>query len=357
MHVAQLRADNFRLLQNPSLQLHRRLNLFFGPNAAGKTSLLETVYCLGRAKSFRGNSPAEITGAAGKHWAVAGLVEQPSAPATVVKLRWTPDGTDMSVSTRLAPTVAELIRLVPVQVLDPAMHRLLQEGPAYRRSFLDWGVFHVEQEFFPAWRRFQRALRQRNAALRSGGGPAEIEAWEPELAQVGEQLHALREKHLGEIAARMQALAGELLGQAGWSFELQPGWPAGAGYAHALRAHRERDRQMRTTMVGPHRAELRIRQEARAVKNRISRGQQKLLIAAMLIAQSGRIAEFGGRAPVLLVDDFSAELAETFQQRLLAALAAYPGQVLLTSFERAGPLAKVAEGAVFHVEHGRIQPG
>lgn len=355
MHLAQLRAENFRLLQQLSLELHPRLNLFFGANAAGKTSLLETVYCLGRAKSFRGSSPAELAGASARHWAVAGKLEQPGTPAAVIKLRWTPAGTDLSVSTRISPTVADLIRLAPVQIFDPGMHRVLQEGPGYRRSFLDWGVFHVEHSFYPTWRRFERALRQRNAVLRGPATRDQIEAWEPELAQTGEQLQALRAQHLARIGERMQSLAADLLGEPGWSFELAPGWPAGQGYAQALVAHRDADLRAHTTTVGPHRAELRIRQQARVVKHRISRGQQKLLIGAMLIAQAEEIAR-AGRAPILLVDDFSAELADLFQARLLGALRAYPGQVLVTSFERAGALANAPDAAMFHVEHGRVSP-
>lgn len=354
MKLVQLKADNFRLIQTLSLQPHGRLNFFFGANAAGKTTLLESIYCLGRAKSFRGSSPQELAGDAGKRWTVFGRSDHPGQAPAQQGLQWTPEGTEIRINNDAASTL-DLIRKFPVQILEPGMHRVLQDGPTYRRSFLDWGVFHVEPSFMVAWSRYRRALRQRNQVLRQGGSDRELAVWEPELAEAGSLIHSFREAHLLKIKPDIEQRVQALLDEGEWGFDLHPGWNTDYSLAEALARHRERDRRMGTTLDGPHRAELRIRAGDHAIKNRISRGQQKLLIAALLLAQCLEIHRQLNVPPILLVDDFGAELAERFQKALLEALQTYPGQVFVTAFERSGPLQVPLDATMFHVERGVIR--
>lgn len=354
MHLAQLRAENFRLFQGLSLQPHRRLNLVLGANAAGKTSLLEAIYCLARAKSFRSSSPAELAGKGQRGWVVSGEFQEPDRPPTLAGVSWDAKGTQVRLNREPAGTL-DLVRRLPVQIMEPGMHRLLQEGPGYRRSFLDWGVFHVEPSFIANWRRFHRALKQRNHALRTGAGVREIQAWNPELAESAMSLQALRMFHVEQLRQKVGEHVQRLLGLDQFSLELSPGW-SGTSYPEALEAGLERDRRQGMTVEGPHRAELRIRLQDHQVKNRISRGQQKLMICALILAQAGLIRTAAGQAPILLLDDFGAELATAFQQSLLTELQAYPGQVFLTAFDLEGVLSGVMDASMFHVEQGRLTP-
>lgn len=355
MYLAQVRAENFRLLHRLSLRPHPRLNLVLGANAAGKTSLLEVIYTLGRAKSFRGSSPAELAGAEGRQWLASGKLVLDGQPETSLGLRWSGGDTEIRYANAYA-SAAELVRTLPVQILEPGMHRLLQDGPGYRRSFLDWGVFHVEHSFHSTWRRYQRALRQRNIALRSRGADQEVRAWDGELVAAGLELDRLRQQHVTDILKSARSGVKQLLDLDDAQLELRSGWSAGESLAQRLAGQLARDRRMGMTVEGPHRAELLIRLNGHGVKNRVSRGQQKLLIAALLLAQCTLVYQRNGRAPILLVDDFPAELAESFQLRLLAALNNYPGQVFITAFERSGPLSALTEAAMFHVEQGRLTP-
>lgn len=356
MHILQLKAENFRLFEKLSLQPHCRLNFVFGPNAAGKTSLLETIHTLGRGKSFRGSSPLDLAGSGGRHWLLFGRVEDANdGPRHPLGVRWNSGQTDVRIDSQVAKAL-DLLRLFPVQILEPGMHRVLQEGPTYRRSFLDWGVFHVEPSFMPVWRRYRRGLRQRNQALRQNASDRELAVWEPELADAGLALDALRRTHLERIQPAVERYVRELLDEGDWQFDLQPGWPRAAGLREALVQQRGNDRRLGTTSPGPHRAELRIRAGGHAIKHRISRGQQKLLIAALLLAQCEEIGRSTRRYPVLLIDDFGAELAERYQAALLNALRRYPGQVFVTAFERAGVLSEPLDAAMFHVERGVVRP-
>lgn len=355
MRLAELRAENFRRFARLRLNIASRICVLAGDNAAGKTTLLEAAYLLSRGRSFRGHSPQELAGADGNTWTVFGRVvgDVADAPMRAVGVQWR--GRELLAKLDGKPaTATELLRVCPVQILEPSQHRVIAEGPTYRRSFIDWGVFHVEHSFMPAWRRYRRALRQRNQVLRDRGSDAQLAAWEPELAQAGTELHLMREAHLQALRARALVRLQRLLGMGTWSFDLQPGWSADLNLQEALLQGRDRDRRMGTTLSGPHRAELRIRADGQHARTRISRGQQKLLLAAMLISQCEEIDACTGMAPILLVDDFGAELAMEFQAALLAELQVYRGQVILTSFEVSELLSSLE---VFHVEHGQVLSG
>ncbi len=355
MHLARIKGENFRLFEKLDFNPHPRVTFIIGENAAGKTSLLESIYCLGRAKSFRGNGPAELAGAQGRHWQVMARLQMPDAPSTTVRVAWNPEGTAVRFGENTKPTSAELVSQLPTQIIEPAMHRLLQDGPSYRRSFLDWGVFHVEQQFFPVWRRHQRALKQRNMALRSQSSPKEVRIWDEELAASAELLLQYRAEHLAALKPILAEMVAKLFNTEDWSIELQPGWSTETPYIESLRRNLERDRKMGMTVEGAHRAELKLRLNSHQVKNRISRGQQKLLISALILAQSELMYRHTGRSPILLVDDFSAELATEFQRALAGLFAQHTGQLFITAFERVPAFELLPDSSMFHVEHGRIR--
>ena len=355
MHIARLQARSFRLFQALDLEAHPQLNLVFGGNGEGKTSTLEALYVLGRGSSYRAASPALVRDG-DQAWALEAAIDAGrSAPAERLNLQWREHATRIGWGNETLP-VLELVRRLPVQLIDPGTHRLLEEGPGIRRRSLDWGVFHVEQSFLAVWKRAHRALRQRNSALRSGASSQSLDAWDRELAEATEPLTALRSDHVERLAGETRTMLQTLLPGEDWNLEFSAGWDNRRPYQEVLAASRDRDRQRGLTLSGPHRAELGFYRAGRAVKGRISRGQQKLLIAAFVLAQCRLILAGGGQAPVLLVDDFSAELSAEFQRRLLGALLGYPGQKFVAALEREEPLRGLGACRMFHVEHGGLRP-
>lgn len=360
MFFTRITGQNFRLFREFEIAPAPGINLILGPNAAGKTTLLEAIYALGRGRSFRG-AASELAGPAGPHWVVHGELAAPEQPGTRIGLAWSSDGLQIRVD-QADCSLQDLARASAVEVLEPDSHRLLEDGPVYRRRYLDWGVFHVEHRFYPAWRRFQRAQKQRNQALHDNLDRAAVEAWNAEIAAAGEEVQGYRAEHVQALQGPLQAEIEALLGPLEWSLELKRGWSAERSLAEALREHYETDRRRGTTMAGPHRAELKLRLEGHAAKHHASRGQQKMLIAALLLAQAGLIREVTGRTPILLLDDFPAELGPRFQQALIGRLQDYGGQCFVTSIERTpaldAALDKAAgnheKNALFHVEHGAV---
>lgn len=354
MAVALLRGENFRLYQSLEIRPHAGLNLITGGNAAGKTSLLEALFVAARGRSFRAQNLTELCGPARPDWNVYLETGSPG-PDHRVGWGWSKEGSELRLDDARNARISDVVRLVPVQLIDPSAHRLLDEGPTYRRSFVDWGVFHVEHRFLDLWRRYQRALKQRNSALREQLEDRAVQAWNDELVVTGEALTMMRCAHVEAASRGLSGWAQRLLETGDAVCEWQQGWTDGQSLRELLDRNLEQHRRLGSTAHGPHRAELKIRFNQSKAKGRISRGQQKLLIAAMVLAQAEVLVAAGAPDPILLLDDFASELSPEYQSRLAAALAEYGGQKFITAFEK--PVAaSLAEGALFHVEHGTIRP-
>ncbi|MDE2091517.1 MAG: DNA replication and repair protein RecF, partial [Gammaproteobacteria bacterium] len=241
----------------------------------------------------------------------------------------------------------------PVQLVDSQAHLLVNGGPRYRRQFLDWGVFHVEPDFFPAWQRYRRILRQRNALLRSGKPTRELTSWDRELISSGEILDRSRRDYLAVFASQAARWARQALGEMEVGLEYRPGWPDDLSLQEALKGSADRDRQTGTTQVGPHRADILIKVAEKAAQARVSRGQEKVLAGALLLAQAALYRSIRGRACTLLLDDLAAELDAAHLARFLDMVDETSAQVFLTAIEPS-PLITTKADRVFHVKQGEI---
>lgn len=353
MVVALLRGENLRLYRSLEIRPHPRLNLIVGSNASGKTSLLEALFLAGRGRSFRAQTMAEIHGPEHPKWSV--FVELAIAESTRrIGVGWSRDGMDIRLDEERSARIADVIRAMPLQLIDPGVHRLLEEGPTYRRSFVDWGVFHVEHRFLEVWRRYQRALKQRNGALRAALDDRAVQAWNDDIVEAAEQLTGMRRVHIAGTESGLRSWGERLLGTDQIHCEWMQGWPEGDSLRDVLDRNLDQHRRLGITVQGAHRAELKIRFKDQKAKGWVSRGQQKLLITAMVLAQAELLIRRGVVAPVLLLDDFTSELAPEIQERLIKGLAAYEGQKFVTAFEVPVGLAG-ADLGMFHVEHGTIR--
>ena len=353
MSLDSVGIEDFRCIERAELTLHHRCNLISGENASGKTSLLEAIFVLGRGRSFR----TAKTEALIRHGAPAFQLTarvRGDGSSRPLGLRLGKDGIEARYSGRPVSGLAELATILPAQAIDPEVHRLIEGGPQERRRFLDWGVFHVEPNFVEHWRRYQRALRQRNAALKAGSVSAVVRAWDPELVEAGELVAASRARYVIALAAHVARTAERLLGNP-LDITLLQGWSAERTLQESIEASWTRDRERAVTHVGPHRADIAVRFAGAPARDRISRGQQKLAAAALLLGQLRCDAELGSTVAALLVDDPAAELDSGNLERLLMEVVSLPAQLFVTALDAANPaLANLPEGHRFHVEHGSV---
>jgi len=353
MSLDRLSIEDFRCIERAELALHPRCNLVSGANASGKTSLLEAMFMLGRGRSFRTARAEMLVRAGVAAFVLKGQIGS-GGRGQPLGMRFSRDGMEARYAGRPVQGLAELAQILPVQAIDPEVHRLIEGGPQERRRYLDWGVFHVEPRFVELWRRYQRALRQRNAALKAGQSAAAVRAWDPELEESGQVVASYRARYLEALAPSVQAVGQRLLGGR-LELSLHQGWAADRGFAEALDASWTRDRERTLTHCGPHRADLGIRLEGHAARDRVSRGQQKLAAAALLLGQLRSDAEQGSAVAALLVDDPAAELDPTNLERLLREVVGLPAQLFVTALDPGNAaLELLPAGHRFHVEHGSV---
>jgi DNA replication and repair protein RecF len=254
-----------------------------------------------------------------------------------------------------APSLADLAVVLPVQIIDPEIHRLIEEGPNRRRRFLDWGVFqlfHVKQ-FGAHWQRYHQVLKQRNAALRSGQPLAVVGVWDSDLISYGVLVSEARSEYVALLAQQAQILVRSLLGME-LELNYRPGWAKGQTFAESVVHSRSHDQASGVTQVGPHRADLSVRLNGMPVKDRISRGQQKLLAAALLMAQLKLFPEEGSAQPSLLLDDPAAELDDDRLTGLIREVSAHSVQLVVTTLHDEFP-AFGAPGRRFRMAAGRVE--
>jgi DNA replication and repair protein RecF len=329
MSLRRLQVTDFRCLQSAVLDLDSRFTLISGANASGKTSLLEAIYMLGRGRSFRTRRLEHLIRRGSERFVVFGEVDGFGRRSSLGV-----EGSAAGVRARLggakAGSLAELAPLLPVQIIDPEIHRLIEEGPSRRRRFLDWGVFHVEPRFVDDWQRFQQALKQRNAALKSRQPREVIAAWDGELVRYGEAVSTARSGYVRRLAEHAVGVTRNLLGME-LSLGYRTGWARDLSLSEALRQSWNHDQESGTTQAGPHRAELGIRLDDMGVKDRISRGQQKLLAAALLLAQVRMFPADSPVQPSLLLDDPAAELDNERLAGLITEVGSQSVQLIVTA--------------------------
>jgi len=349
--IRRFKATHFRCLENVELVLGPRFNLISGANASGKTSLLEALAYLGRGKSFRGATTANLTQHGEEEFVLFGEVER-SEGKTSVGVRNSKDGLEVRVGGESAGGSAALAEALPLQVIDPEVHNLIAGGPELRRRFLDWVAFHVEHDHLMIWRRFRRALKQRNAALKAKSSPETIRSWNAEFLDLALQLDESRRSVL-ELTIQSLEEHGEALLGTELSFEYQQGWSREKGLGEALEGGVERDLLLGSTQSGPHRADIKVSYDDRQARKLVSRGQQKLLASAMVLAATETAQAALEKPLLLLLDDPAAELDGDSLTRLMTAVSALGCQVVATSLDP-GALIFPEPPVMFHVEQGVV---
>ncbi|MEM7611990.1 MAG: DNA replication/repair protein RecF [Pseudomonadota bacterium] len=354
MILRRLKVARFRCLDDIDIRFADRVTAIVGDNGAGKTSILEAAYYLGRGRSFRQPRADRLIQHGQKSFQIYGEVafrdrdHRVGVESGRAISRIRVDGEEQ----KSLSAIAE--RLV-IEVIEPEIHTLVAEGPEKRRRYLDYGVFHVEPDYLQAWRRYRKTLKQRNAALRLGQSDDVLATWDSQLTDAAETVDSYRNGYVRMLAPAVEQTCGRL-GLDHIEIVYRPGWDDALSMQEAIRSSRQRDREQKSTTVGPHRADLRITWSGRAAKQQVSRGQQKLLAAGLVLAQTALLSQVNDNQAVLLVDDPAAELDSKSLSRLMAAIMELPCQLIMTAIND-DLKGLPPESTMFHVEHGQVRPG
>ena len=371
MTIHKLMVKDVRNIESLTIQPSPSINILHGLNGSGKTSVLEAVHLLGLARSFRSSRVKPVIKRDKQKCTVFGQIAH-SGNAILnigVSRDIQEENFQIRVSGENLRSTAELAQHLPLQLINPDTFKLLEGSPKDRRQFLDWGVFHVKQrDFLLLWKRLQKALKQRNSLLRHGRINdsalaqirAELPVWDLELVKTSESVDQLRQEYFDELVPVFHRVLEKMTDLKGISVSYYRGWDRDRPYAEVLKTGLDRDIQSGYSHSGPQRADIRVKINGSNAIDTLSRGQLKLVVCALKLAQGLLFSQETGKKCVFLVDDLPSELDVIHRKALCEILQSMQCQVFITCIEQSAlsdcwlPEVNVK---VFHVKQGRLEAG
>lgn len=334
MPLQRIDISNVRNIARLRLEPSPQVNLISGVNGSGKTSILEAIYLLSVGRSFRSHKQKTYIQSGTDECVVFAYAKNSQDSLLSIGLKRLKDGAlDARIQGRKIQSLAELAETFPVQLINPDSFRLLEGSPKIRRQFIDWGVFHHSPNFITAWRGWHKALKQRNSLLRRGKISIDLlAAFDQELIRLGSTVNQCRHDYLSQLIPVFQTVLADLNSQIDVTLQLYQGWDSSKNFEEAVVASQARDIESGYSHTGPQRADLKVKTVMGDAVDTLSRGQQKLVVSALKIAQGQLLVE-SGRSLVFLIDDLPAELDKTHRAKLCQLLEALNSQIFITSIE------------------------
>jgi DNA replication and repair protein RecF len=356
MSLTRLHIDTFRNIASAQLQPGHGLNLIYGQNGSGKTSILEAIYFLGMGRSFRSHLSQRVINLDEDKLTLFATLSQPGGDSKIGLRRFRSGETEVKIDGQSIKRLSTLAEALPIQVITPESFSLLFEGPKARRQFIDWGAFHADPNFHLAWAQVKRCLKQRNQLLRDGSPYAHIQFWDREFVRYAEQVTQIRNRYVDSLNELLKGIIREFLPGVDIKVSFTRGWDSKTDLAELLQNQYPRDLATGHTVSGPHKADLRLRAGNLPVQDALSRGQLKLLVCALRIAQGKLLKQQIDKHSIYLVDDLPSELDALHRQLLLQQLVDTGAQVFVTAIDPAAIVDSLPTppSKMFHVEQGCV---
>jgi DNA replication and repair protein RecF len=361
--LTKLRVFQFRNFQHDQIQFSCGTNLLCGANGQGKTNLLEAVYLLGYGKSFRTATPRDCIMHGASECRVEGTVSDGSLERDLAVLIST-NGKKLQVRGKDA-AIEDFIGNLPLLAFTSEHLDVVRGAPAQRRAFLDRGMVTIYRAHVRHLASYGRALKHMNAILAearvSGVRPDErlLESWEETLVSDGARIMANRMNYAARMKEKMPAgIFGREILKLRYISKVRTDQAEAAPIAGLLREglHRARESDLKSgfTSIGPHRDDLKLFVNGKALAEFGSAGQQRSALLSLYFAQMEIHREAHGHYPVFLVDDAEAELDEQRMKTFLKYLSERTQTILTTAKSALIPDVS-AEMRRFEVVEGNVR--
>jgi DNA replication and repair protein RecF len=331
--MVDLRITNVRNLQQVTLIPSSGMNLIVGDNGSGKSSVLEAITLLSRGKSFRTSKVTEIIHFSQPSLTVTTQLQDQHKSLQKLGIELAHKKRQLRLNGENISKISDLAYQFPTQFFDPGCYNLLDAEPKRRRQFLDWGTFHNDTGFLNAWKRYKKALLHRNSLLRSGDLQG-IDAWEQKLAQYGGIITEIRVEYLQSLQPLFVKFAEHFHISSDFELRLLSGWNTDNALIEVLQQARSTDLRYGYTQFGPHKCDFLVMADSRAAKTFMSRGQRKILVLALMLAQIDLMTEKNAIPACVLVDDITAELDRGNQDEFMRLLGNNNHQLFVTTTDK-----------------------
>jgi DNA replication and repair protein RecF len=356
MSLQRLDIYNVRNIREQSITPSPALNFIYGKNASGKSALIEAIFLLGRARSFRTSSIKSVISFEQVNLIVSAQVLQGKSGSLQLGIQMDGKNIEIRINQQPSQKRSDLAYALPLQIIHPKSFELLDAGAQIRREFLDWGIFNHEENFLPVWRKYKKALAQRNALLKTRE-IKQLYVWDKELANYGTMVNEYRQEYLEILKPVLSKTITRFVTLSDIDIKLISGWDTAKQLEQLLNEDLERDLRYGFTHSGPHRGDFHLLVNNTLAKDVVSRGQLKLLVTCLKLAQVELMFRERDSFGCILIDDFAAELDKDNRARVLQYLCEIQCQVFITATEADdfGDLSDIEDYKMFHVEHGNIQ--
>ncbi|MGQ8367316.1 DNA replication/repair protein RecF [Glaciecola sp. 1036] len=365
MHITQLRMHNFRNFPSLKLQPNDSLNLIYGDNGAGKSSILEAIHVLGYGRSFRTNKSDNLihyeTPSSESATVFSNFKDEQQGDSVLGFSRNKLEGFVFNINGEKSKRIGDMVRKLPVQIFTPQSSELVTGAPITRRKYIDWLLFHVEHQFHNISSAYNKALLQRNALLKlNQNAPIERfvqqDAWSQYIVSKGESIDKLRKHYISLLNDELKALYNEFNPEINVEIRYNQGWERDTSLSDAMESKLDRDLFRGHTTIGPHKADLNILVNGKSAAEFLSRGQLRVLVSLLLIAEVKLLKGRSNKTCIFLVDDISAELDEKTRLFFLDKAIESSSQLFVTAIEKQQLSFADAYNnkKVFHVKHDRV---
>jgi DNA replication and repair protein RecF len=333
--ISTLSISSLRNIISTKIHPSARVNIIYGANGSGKTSLLEAIFFLATARSFRATKAGTaIAYGKDKFTLVANLIAT-EMPISLGMEREIKGSTLMKLSGKVVTSISQLSQYLPVIVIDNQSFNLIDGSPSIRRKFINKGLFYHQPQFFKLWSKYSKILQQRNSLLKQRQHNNDLlAAWDQQLVELAEKIDDLSKNYLLEFSVIFKQTLSTLLNMPELEMSYYCGWPHKKSYTQCLQDSLAQDMLRGFTSYGPHRGDIHIHIGGIHAKDVLSRGQKKLFVAALMLAQGKFLQQNLGKQSVFLVDDLAAELDENNIQKLCNTLLDMDGQIFITAIEQ-----------------------
>jgi len=328
--IRELTIRQFRNISDLKLEFKSPMQLFYGDNGAGKSSILEAIVVLATGRSWRSKQLSQLIQHNQEAFNLQATVSLDAIDNNLGYKHHKKGLSETSLSGNSC-SLSDLAKHLPTQLISTQSYRFLTDGPKNRRSFFNWGLFHVEPSFNATWQRLQKVLKQRNASLKNHKTPQEVEIWNDPLVELSETIDALRVSQHIDISNLFSLHLDRLRHPATLELQYERGWNPDVSLADALKSSFRRDSQLGYTQLGPHKADFQVLSHGVPAAQILSQGQQKLAMVALHLAHVDYLKQQRDTSAIVLLDDLTAELDQHAQKSLLATLNALDSQTFITS--------------------------
>jgi len=355
MYLSKIQINNVRNITQIGIHPCNKLNVLIGPNGSGKTSILESLYLLSRARSFRTHNIKKVVSFNESDLTVFAELEGDGLLSKMAIKKKHGD-TVIRINGETEKKSSELSKHLRTHLIRPESQTLLENGSSVRRSFIDWGVFHVKHGFLDTSKKHNQLLKQRNKLLKTKKLDT-LSVWNNKFVEYGTMVSIERKEYVSDFERELQLIAEQLIGGIQLRVDFMKGWDNSLSLEEALNKAHSRDVYYGHSTVGSHKSDIKVLVDGKLAQDFLSRGQMKLMVIAMHLAQIKLMSGVLGKSICVLIDDLAAELDENSFRKVMLFLNDLAVQVFITTTNERLFLEYIEtnDSKVFHVKHGRIE--